>query len=233
MATAKQIAANQANSKKSSGPRTEAGLQTSSLNSLKHGLTGHVSRTYRQDDAWHAYCDSMLPALAPSGALEHDLAARIVHDSWLLHRAGAINENLLFNGAYEHRHGGLPADEDSGEADALAEAHAFRTDAGAFNLLSLYQQRLERSVHKNLAVLQTMQDARNRRHSAGFQQHATALKAALQQHADAAVQSPQHAPQPIASTTPSPEIGFVYASAPADDPPPLEPTQNAPETMAA
>ena len=37
MATAAQFAANRANSLKSTGPRTEAGKQRSSLNALRHG----------------------------------------------------------------------------------------------------------------------------------------------------------------------------------------------------
>ncbi len=40
MATARQIAANQANSARSSGPRTPSGKRASSANSYKHGLSG-------------------------------------------------------------------------------------------------------------------------------------------------------------------------------------------------
>ncbi|WP_141701773.1 hypothetical protein [Methyloceanibacter marginalis] len=39
MASSKQIAANKANAKKSTGPKTEAGKSCSSMNALTHGLT--------------------------------------------------------------------------------------------------------------------------------------------------------------------------------------------------
>jgi hypothetical protein len=40
MATEKQIAANRANAKRSSGPKTAAGKQRSSRNAFRHGLSG-------------------------------------------------------------------------------------------------------------------------------------------------------------------------------------------------
>lgn len=45
MATEKQIAANRRNATRSTGPRTAAGKQRSSQNSLKHGLTAHTRDT--------------------------------------------------------------------------------------------------------------------------------------------------------------------------------------------
>ncbi len=42
MATGEQIKANQQNSKFSTGPRSEAGLKSSSKNANEHGFTGHT-----------------------------------------------------------------------------------------------------------------------------------------------------------------------------------------------
>jgi hypothetical protein len=45
MATEKQIAANRANAKKSTGPKSVTGKETSSRNSIKHGLSGLATRS--------------------------------------------------------------------------------------------------------------------------------------------------------------------------------------------
>jgi len=42
MATEAQTNANRQNSRKSTGPRTEAGKNIARFNALRHGLTGHI-----------------------------------------------------------------------------------------------------------------------------------------------------------------------------------------------
>jgi hypothetical protein len=49
MTSAKKIAANRANAKKSSGPRTEAGKQRASRNALRHGLSALRYKDYAID----------------------------------------------------------------------------------------------------------------------------------------------------------------------------------------
>jgi hypothetical protein len=217
MATAKQIAANRGNALFSTGPRTEAGKQIASQNSTTHGLTGQtISRCPAQERAYDAYYESMLPDLAPATALELDFAKRIIHDSWRLNRAGAMNENLLMNGWHEHRNGYAMGDND--EDHALAEARAFRADAKTFNLLSLYEQRLQRAILKNLAALKAMQKER-------ISQAQPAPKPAP------AVRKPSA--QPVETPVPSPEIGFVCSTPPSDPAPAPPAVSNDPETMAA
>ena len=45
MASEKQIAANRANAKKSTGPKSVTGKERSSRNSIKHGLSGFATRS--------------------------------------------------------------------------------------------------------------------------------------------------------------------------------------------
>jgi hypothetical protein len=213
----KQLAANRANAQHSTGPRTEAGKLISSLNSTTHGLAGQsIYRSHDQDEAYATYYKSMLPDLAPATAFELDFAKRIIHDSWRLNRAGAIDANLLTNGRHEHLHGLALGDGD--EDHALAEARAFRADAKTFNLLSLYEQRLQRAVLKNLAALKAMQKER---------------KSAPPEAARHPLKPAQQPAQPIELPMPAPANRFAYASSASNPAPPSPADVDAPENMAA
>jgi hypothetical protein len=155
MASAKQLAANRANAAKSTGPRTEAGKRIARMNSTTHGLCGQtVLKTPEQDATYQAYYHRLMPGLAPANAIEQDFAERIIHDSWRIHRASAIESNL-FAMAEPAFDTGNPAQD-----DALNDAHTFQLNDRAINLLSLYQQRLQRSIHRDLAMLRKMQQER-------------------------------------------------------------------------
>ncbi len=97
----------------------------------------------------------MLPDFAPATApLELDLTNRIIHDSWRLNRAGAMDDNLLDDSIdanhFDYAH--------HDKSRAIAEARAFRAEAKTINLLSLYEQRLQRAILKNLAALESHAD---------------------------------------------------------------------------
>jgi hypothetical protein len=69
MATQAQITANGLNSQKSTGPRTEAGLATSSANSLKHGLTARKDTLPRVSVGAGDYSKSALAHLQSKDCL--------------------------------------------------------------------------------------------------------------------------------------------------------------------
>ena len=179
MASAQQIFANRRNAKYSTCPRTKEDKAISSQNSTTHGLTGQTLVLAPDDDAYRAYSESMLGELAPGNIFELDLARRIVCDARRLNRGGAVDLNLLVNGRHE----------DS----------AFRADAKTFNLLSLCEQRLQRSFRTNLALLKAIQKERQ----------TAPVKAKS---------APALAVQPIEIPAPSPANGFVYANASAAPP---------------
>ena len=212
-ASAKQIAANRRNALFSTGPRTDEGKVVARLNSATHGLAGqHLVLRPDHEEAYAAYYADMLPELAPAGMIERDLARRIICDSWRLNRAAAVDINLLSNGKDEDR--GSISFEFPGEDLALADARAFRADAKTFNLLSLYEQRLQRSLQKNLALLRAMQKERKAQHLSPQMLSSVGASAAAR------------APQPTEIPTPSPEIGFAYASASSAPPSPPAAAQN-------
>jgi hypothetical protein len=107
MTTAQQIAANQANALKSTGPKTAEGRERSKMNALKHGLTAHelVCDNELLHD-FNAYYRELMEALSPVGALEEQLAERIIVCAWRLRRVYRIDTDLFVTeraiGRFEH-----------------------------------------------------------------------------------------------------------------------------------
>ncbi len=93
-----KLAANQANAKLSTGPKTPEGKKAASLNAVKHGLTARelVIRPEDQpvfDELHGAY----LSELQPQGILETGMFNSVVHAAWNLRRI-RILEAALFDG---------------------------------------------------------------------------------------------------------------------------------------
>ena len=88
MATEKQIAANNKNAKKSTGPRTEQGKAVVSKNAQKHGLLTQKTVIHSENQAeFDIHRDHLLTSFAPVGPMESILATRIVDLTWRLRRA--------------------------------------------------------------------------------------------------------------------------------------------------
>jgi hypothetical protein len=158
MTSEKQIAANRANSKKSTGPKTPESKAVSSMNALRHGLTGQVSLMPDEDrEAHDKFCAAIVESLAPVGALEIQLAQSIAEDNWRMNRGRAIETNMFAIGDFE------AARFDSGHPQinaAIAAAEAFAAAPNKFQLLSLYLQRTNRDMQKNLDRLTSLQTER-------------------------------------------------------------------------
>lgn len=169
MITENQLTANRDNAELSTGPRTEEGKRRSSLNACRHHLTGQVSTMTEEDRAAHdAFSADMLKDLAPEGAVESQLAQRIATDSWRLNRISAIEDNIFALGFYDHAH---KIDSDHPQVHAaLTAAKTFQAEAKQLQLLSLYEQRLNRSVHKNLDALRKLQAERKAQRQAEMDQ---------------------------------------------------------------
>lgn len=159
MTTQTQLEANRRNAELSTGPTTEEGKRRSSLNARRHGLTGQVSAMTEEDRAAHdEFSAAMLKDLAPEGALETQLAQRVATDSWRLNRISAIEDNLFAIGLSEHS-GEIETGHPQIDA-AFSAAKTFEHQAKNLQLLSLYEQRLNRAVQKNLATLRQLQATR-------------------------------------------------------------------------
>jgi len=158
MLSLKQLAANRANAKKSTGPKTEEGKKRSSLNALRHGLTGQVSLMTDEDRAAHdAFSKGIIDDLKPVGAMELQLAQRIATDSWRINRLAAFEDNI-----YCMWHDtNLPNESNHPQIDtAFSQTQTFLQKSDELNRLSLYEQRLNRSIQKNMAMLKQLQKER-------------------------------------------------------------------------
>jgi hypothetical protein len=159
MLSDKQLAANRANAQLSTGPKSEEGKRRSSLNARRHNLTGQVTAMTEEDRMAHdAFAEALIESMAPEGALELQLAQRIATDSWRLNRSSAIEENIFALGFTDH---GDDIDVDHPQLHAaLTAARTFTREAKSIELLTLYEQRINRSLQKNLALLQQLQTTR-------------------------------------------------------------------------
>ncbi len=95
MSTRAQIAANQANAQKSTGPKTTAGKAASARNNFRHGFTGAFSVLPHEDQSGF---DQLLDALRaehqPSTATESLLVEGMAQHYWLKQRALRLQNGL-------------------------------------------------------------------------------------------------------------------------------------------
>jgi hypothetical protein len=162
MSTQKQIDANRRNAQKSTGPKTAQGKSVSRLNARRDGFTGQILILDAEDRPhFEKFQTSLLADLYPETALERSLAHAIAWDTWRLNHLRAVECNIY---ALAAENPGVTAT-DSRIQSAVSDALTFERESDRFLRLSLYEQRLNRSLHRNLAALRSLQ-AERRRHQA-------------------------------------------------------------------
>ncbi len=143
----------------STGPRTAEGKSRSSMNAMRHGLTGRVVVLPSEDmNVYRAFCQELMVDLAPETALERQYAQTFCDTQWRLNRARSYEDSMLALGHFEHADS-LDTEEPNSLA-ALTAAKVFRENSKAFVNLSLYEQRLARQQKEALRQLQELQAQR-------------------------------------------------------------------------
>ncbi len=141
------------------------------MNALRHGLTGQVNLMPTEDrEAHDKFCAGLVESLAPEGNLEIQFAQSIAEDNWRMNRGRAIETNMLFFG---------PSQPDTGHPQidsAITAAQVFSEDPRKFQLLSLYMQRTNRDMQKNLDRLTAMQAERKARRQQDLEELAALLE---------------------------------------------------------
>ncbi len=91
-----QLAANRANSRKSSGPRTPEGLARSSQNSFKHGLfSRNVFIPVGQEDFYDQFVAGIVGSLHPGSPLELQVCHDVANAHWRLSHLTSV-EAVMF-----------------------------------------------------------------------------------------------------------------------------------------
>jgi hypothetical protein len=151
MRTQAQIAANRRNAQKSTGPKTAEGKAAAAQNALKHGL--HAQDVVCAEESSRSYADfaaGIYADLAPVGAVEEQLADRIVTCTWRLQRM-VLTEASMFDRAPGY--GGLQPGE-------CAYAKRFDRTTSEMTALSRYEASLDRSLSRTYALLERRQARR-------------------------------------------------------------------------
>ena len=162
MISEKQLEANRRNAQNSTGPRTAEGKSSSSRNNLRHGLTGHINILPTEDrEAHDAFCNELSDSLKPETPMEHQLAQSVAEESWRLNRARAI-ENNMFALGHEGERREIHI--------ALADARTFQNQASQFQLLTIYEQRINRNLQRNLKQLHELQTERKAQRDSAFEE---------------------------------------------------------------
>jgi hypothetical protein len=148
---------NRANAKHSTGPKTEEGKQRSSLNALRHGLTGQIIVLPGEDlEAYQRHIESFVTEYKPKGPTETQLVQTLSDTAWRLNRVSALENNLLTLGLVNSN----PHAEPDPIQDALSIVAALDSQTRALANLSLHGQRLSRQFEKTHALLKQIQSER-------------------------------------------------------------------------
>jgi hypothetical protein len=150
MSTPHKAEINRANAQHSTGPKTEAGKKQSSLNALRHGLTGQIVVMPSEDlHAYQLHLKSFTDEYHPQGATESHLVQALADTSWRLNRVAALETNLLSLAAI-----GDPL------VDAMAIAASLESQSKALANLSMHSQRLSRQFERTVIQLRELQETR-------------------------------------------------------------------------
>jgi hypothetical protein len=170
MASVAQLAANRANARLSTGPKTAEGKDRSSLNAIRHGFTGRllVGLQYGPfaDDSedLQAFVEAVLEELAPVTAQER---AEALHIAGLLVRRARLVELEAMALAYGTRSKIYPPSAPGSPSriteSALAEAGANALSSDLFDKLPRYEGHLSRELDRGAARYARLQASRRQK----------------------------------------------------------------------
>jgi hypothetical protein len=144
---------NQKNAQHSTGPRSQAGLQRSSLNATRHGFTGQtLVLPASEAEAYKSFSENFLKEIAPVGAMETCLAHSIMQNRWRKHQIASTEAGLYALGFEQHAN--------DGRDENLLRALIFEEKRKDFDRLRRYENSTHRMIVKETAQLEALQAAR-------------------------------------------------------------------------
>ena len=181
-ASPKQRAANKANARRSTGPRTASGKARSGLNAVQHGLQGRFRLIAGEDPGqFGEFRNRLHGQLTPDGAMEEELAERVISAFWRLRRIGRMESEMIDKiledavrdkNDHVYRSTQIPVDAIFGtplaspewdlNAITVGEAVMRQMPNGdVIGNLHRYEAHLERGLYKALHELQRLQAVRH------------------------------------------------------------------------
>jgi hypothetical protein len=143
---------NKENAQHSTGPKTVEGKQRSSLNALRHGLTGQIVVMPNEDlAAYQRHLKSFTDEYHPEGATEGNLVQALADASWRLNRVASMEATLLSLAA---------AHQPDPIQETLAIAASLEPQLKVMSSLSTHSQRLSRQIESTVKQIRALQLAR-------------------------------------------------------------------------
>ena len=154
-----QLVANRENAQHSTGPRTPEGKKRSSLNALRHGLSGQVVvMPYEDLQAYNAFVERYIKGCSPKNEPEKQLALDMANATWKLNRCTSIESGIYAMGHHDNA--------DRNNADhpevhtALTAATTYLENSRQIENLSRQENRLRRGLQQSIHLYHEMQDRR-------------------------------------------------------------------------
>jgi hypothetical protein len=180
--------------------RTQEGKARSALNALRHGLTARVVVLPSEDmDAYQAFSKEIVDSLDAQTPVERQFAQTVADNQWRINRIRSIEDGMLGMGHFE-----AAGDFECPTAQihsAMTAARAFRNDSKSFVNLSIYEQRLHRTMKESLRQLRELQTERREKNKTEMDDAIRLLKTRQ-------MKGLPFQPEPATN-----ESKFVYASA--------------------
>ena len=158
MASQKRTEANRRNSKRSTGPKTDAGKAIVSQNAVRHGLLSSVVYVDEgEEEDLDRLREDFLAHFQPAGPFEGLLVDRITANAWRLRKI------LEAESWYQDYHAGKYLSGPRKDDLLCIEWSNIKSLEAIFeqgSKLTRYESFLERSIHKSLHELQRLQAAR-------------------------------------------------------------------------
>jgi hypothetical protein len=157
------------------GPITPGGRAVASRNAERHGLHSRAAVIGDESpDEWHTHTDDIVVALAPVGAVEAELAARVASLLWRLRRVPAAEAAFVARVAAREAAAAARRAETRAE---LGEDHFYASafnprpaeipvplpEADALHVVDRHEAHLNRQLLHTLHELEALQDRRRGR----------------------------------------------------------------------
>ncbi len=155
------LAANRANAKKCTGPKTREGKFKASLNALKHGSYSHKFVVKTEDAAvFENFSKSFIDEFQPATPSELELLQQLISAAWRRHRIAELIQ-LRIDKAIDHALAATPAPTPAADI-TLKAFDSLEHEKSSFTRLVAHEFRLAALFQRTLGRLQSIRDKKIR-----------------------------------------------------------------------